>query len=87
MSFQKGGLALNNFMDVSEGLSSLSIPLGLHYITNKYNKKINYKTTVSSKSINNNTYNNIITPVKLSPFNISKKNKIKLNKRTRKRRK
>lgn len=84
---QKGGLALNNFIDLPNGLNSLCIPLGLHCEVNNNNKKFNYKTLVSNKSINNNIFNNIINKAKSSPFKSSKKNKIKLNRRTRKNRK
>lgn len=83
---QKGGLALHNFMDVPKGLSSLCIPLGLHCQVSTKNKKHKYKTIINNKSINNNTYNNIINKAKTSPFKASKKNKIKLNRRTKKNR-
>lgn len=84
---QKGGLALNNFIDLPKGLSSLCIPLGLHCQVNKKNKKYSYKTTINSKSINSNIFNNIINKAKSTPFKSSKKNKIRLNRRTKKNRK
>jgi hypothetical protein len=84
---QKGGLALHNFIDLPNGLSSLCIPLGLHCQVNKQTEKHNYKIVVSNKSINSNIYNNIISKAKSSPFKSSKKNKIRLNRRTKKNRK
>ena len=57
---QKGGLALHNFIDLPNGLSSLCIPLGLHCQVNKQTEKHNYKIVVSNKSINSNIYNNIV---------------------------
>lgn len=87
MTLQKGGIALQNFIDVPKGLSPLCIPLGLHCKPYKNKSKTNYKVIVNTKSINNNTFNNLINKAKSHPFKSSKKNKLKINKRTRKNRK
>ena len=87
MTLQKGGLALQNFIDVPSGLSSLCIPLGIHCEPYKNKSKTNYKVTINTNSVNNNTFNNLINNAKTKPFKRSKKNKLKINKGTRKNRK
>ncbi len=87
MSIQKGGFALNNFIDVPSTISSLSIPLGIQCIPSKKAKIVDYNISVSDKPISNIMYNNIISTMKSSPFKLTRKNKIKLNKRTRKNKK
>jgi len=87
MTLQKGGLALQNFIDVPSGLSSLCIPLGLHCEPYKNKSKSNYKVTINTKTVNNNTFNNLISKAKSKPFKSSKKNRLKINKLTRKNRK
>lgn len=87
MLVQKGGFALNNFVDTPSTISSLSIPLGLQYLPIKDKKLINYDVKVNSKSIENNTYNNMLSLLKPSSFNYTRKNKIKFSKKTRKNKK
>lgn len=87
MLIQKGGFALNNFIDIPSAISSLSIPVGIQVIPAKRKKIVNYNISISDKSLTNNMYNNIISTMKSSPFKLTRKNKIKLNKKTRKNKK
>jgi len=85
MLTQKGGFALNNFIDIPSSISSLSIPIGIHHVPSKQKKKGNYNISINDKPLSNIMYNNIISTMKSSAsFNITRKNKIKLNKKTRK---
>ena len=86
MTLQKGGLALHNFINVPEGISSLCIPLGLHCDTYKGKSKSKYKTIINTKLVNNNTFNNILNKAKVRSFRGSKKKKLNINRITRKKR-
>lgn len=87
MIIEKGGFALENFLDIPKGLSSLSIPCSLQHLQLKSKKNINYNVKVNDGFLNNMTYNNIISMVKPSPFKLTKKNKIRLNKTKKNRKK
>ena len=87
MIIENGGFALRNFIDIPEGLSSLCIPFGLQMAPSKNRKIIDYNIRVNDTFLNTITYNNIISTIKPSPFKLTKKNKIKLNKTKKNRKK
>ena len=87
MTNQIGGLALKNFIIIDKKFENLSVPIGIHYNAPKNKQKINYSTRINNKVITNNLFYNLISLMKPSPFRQTKKNKIKLNKITRKNKK
>ena len=85
MSKQIGGLALKNYINTNNILSNLCVPIGIHYNTSSNDKIVNYEIKNNSKIMNDSLFNNILNLVKVSKFKYSKKNKIKIGKKTRKR--
>ncbi len=87
MSNQIGGLALKNFIKVEKELENLSVPIGLHAITPNKRDSVKYELRINQKYVDNNLFDNMISLMKPSPFRQSRKNKLKLNKKTRKNKK